>query len=241
MPARDWNAFQVSDAEEEDIMNTMNIGEVIRKYRQQRNMTQTELAACLNITPQAVSRWEMGISYPDITMLPGISEVLRVSADELLSIGPLAQAQRSGCASLWEHEEPCLNQSQADSVFDYVPAPSSGEGRRVLVVDDADFMRMILKNILTRCGHTVLAATNGQECLDLLQRERVDVCVLDIVMPVMDGIAALRRIREEHPGIRTIMLSAMSRESCVKQARQLGADAFVVKPFQEQCLTERIG
>lgn len=219
----------------------MNIGEVIRNNRQKRNMTQTELAACLNITPQAVSRWEMGISYPDIAMLPRISEVLRVSADELLGIRPLPQKEQSECESGWEHQEPCLNQSQADSIFDYVPAPLSGEGKRVLVVDDADFMRMILKDILSRCGHTVLEARNGQECLDILQSEAVDVCVLDIVMPVMDGIAALRRIREEHPGIRTIMLSALSRESCVKQARQLGADAFVVKPFQEESLIERIG
>lgn len=219
----------------------MNIGEVIRNNRQKRNMTQTELAACLNITPQAVSRWEMGVSYPDIAMLPRISEVLRVSADELLGISPLQQKEQSECESGWEHQEPCLNQSQADSIFDYVPAPLSGEGKRVLVVDDADFMRMILKDILFRCGHTVLEARNGQECLDILQSEAVDVCVLDIVMPVMDGIAALRRIREEHPGIRTIMLSALSRESCVKQARQLGADAFVVKPFQEESLIERIG
>ena len=69
----------------------------------------------------------------------------------------------------------------------------------------------------------------------------MDVCVLDIMMPVMDGIAALQRIKEEHPGIRTIMLSAMSRESCIRQTLQLGADAHVVKPFQEQCLIERIG
>lgn len=231
----------------------MNIGEVIRNNRQKRNMTQTELAACLNITPQAVSRWEMGVSYPDIAMLPRISEVLRVSADELLGIrlpgvagNRAADGERSFADSTRggkynEHQEPCLNQSQADSIFDYVPAPLSGAGKRVLVVDDADFMRMILKDVLSRCGHTVLEARNGQECLDILQSETVDVCVLDIVMPVMDGIAALQRIKEGHPGVRTIMISALSRESCVKQAWQLGADAFVVKPFQEQCLIERIG
>ncbi len=219
----------------------MDFGKMIKDCRQKSNMTQTELAACLNITPQAVSRWEMGISYPDVVMLPRISEVLRVSADELLGIRPLAQREQSECESGWEYQEPCLNQSQADSIFDYVPAPLSGEGKRVLIVDDADFMRMILKDILSRCGHTVLEARNGQECLDILQSETVDVCVLDIMMPVMDGIAALRRIKEEYSGVKTIMLSALAGESCVKQARQLGADAFVVKPFQEQCLIERIG
>lgn len=69
----------------------MDFGKRIKDYRQKSNMTQTELAACLNITPQAVSRWEMGISYLDVVMLPRISEVLRVSADELLGIRPLAQ------------------------------------------------------------------------------------------------------------------------------------------------------
>ena len=180
----------------------MNIGVVIKNNRQKSNMTQTELAACLNITPQAVSRWEMGISYPDIAMLPRISEVLRVSADELLGIrlpdlsGKEGSGGKDGSgASAWpgeyqECQEPALNQSQADSIFDYVPVPSTGEGKRILVVDDADFMRMMLKEILGRCGHTVLEARNGQECLDILERETVDVCVLDIVMPVMDGIAA---------------------------------------------------
>ena len=80
---------------------------------------------------------------------------------------------------------------------------------------------------------------NGQECLDILQSETVDVCVLDIMMPVMDGIAALQRIKEEHPGLKRVMLSAMSAESCIRQTLQLGADAYVVKPFSEQCLLER--
>lgn len=234
----------------------MNIGEIIKRRRQMRSMTQAELAALLNVTPQAVSRWEMGISYPDIAMVPKISGVLRVSADELLGIrlqdfpdGGSGGGGGSSGTAVWpgeyreyqEHPEPALNQSQADSIFDYIPAPPTGEGRRVLVVDDADFMRRILEDILTRHGHTVLQAGNGQECLDILENEAVDVCVLDIVMPVMDGIETLRRIREKHPGMKTVMLSALTGESCVRQALQLGADAFVVKPFQEKCLIERIG
>lgn len=231
----------------------MNIGGVIKDKRQKRDMTQAELASLLHVTPQAVSRWEMGISYPDIAMVPKLSEVLRVSADELLGIRPpkLADNEAGGgerrfvgpgrIGEYSEYQEPALNQSQADSIFDYVPAPCAGKSRRVLVVDDADFMRMVLEDILTRHGHTVLQARNGQECLDILQRETVEVCVLDIVMPIMDGIEALRRMKERHPGVKAIMLTALSRESCVKQARQLGADAFVVKPFQETCLIERIG
>ena len=214
----------------------MNIGEVIKSRRQRRNITQAERAELLHVTPQAVSRWEMEISYPDVAMIPDISKALWVTADELLGIVPVNEAGESK-----DDLSLILNQSQADSVFDYVPVPVSGESKKVLVTDDSDFMRMMVENILTKEGHTVLRAKDGQECLDMLQKEAVDVCVLDICMPGMHGIDVLRRIKEEHPEIKVVMLSAMSQESNVKQALELGADSFVVKPFQENILRERIG
>ena len=212
----------------------MNIGEVIKNRRQKRNLTQAELADMLNVTPQAVSRWEMGISYPDIAMVPGISEALWVTADELLG---MQGADRASGAET----DKGLNQSQVDSIFDYIPGPVSGQSKKVLVVDDADFLRSMLEDILTKQGHTVLQAKCGQEGLDVLCDEAVDVCVLDIVMPGMDGIEVLRRIKKEQPERKVIMLSALCTENVVKQALQLGADAFVVKPFGAECLIERIG
>ncbi len=209
----------------------MNIGEVIKSKRQKKNITQAELAELLKVTPQAVSRWEMGVSYPDIAMVPKISEVLQVTADELLGIKTREN----------NDYDSVLNQDQVDSIFDYIPEPVTGKSQKVLVVDDADFMRMILEDILTQQGYTVILAKDGQECLDILQDEAVDVCVLDICMPGMHGIEVLRRIKEERPGLRVVMLSALSQESSVKQALQLGADAFVVKPFQAQCLIDRLG
>ena len=74
-----------------------------------------------------------------------------------------------------------------------------------------------------------------------MRDEDVDVCVLDINMPVMDGIETLRKIKEWKTGLKVIMLSALCQESKVKLTYQLGADAFVAKPFQEKCLVERIG
>ena len=221
----------------------MNIAWVIKSKRLKQNLTQTELAALLNVTPQAVSRWEMDISYPDIAMVPKLSQVLRVSADELLGIEPIEnqETEPDRNREFDQDADQLLNQSQADSIFDYVPVSSAGEGKKVLVVDDVAFMRMRLKEILTKQGHTVLLAENGKECLDILQKEEVDVCVLDINMPVMDGIETLRRIREEKQDLRVVMLSALCMESTVKQTLQLGADAFVVKPFQDKCLIERIG
>lgn len=222
----------------------MNIGEVIKCRRQKRQMTQTELAELLRVTPQAVSRWEMGISYPDIAMIPLISEVLLVSADELLGLKPFETSGESWNASEVQQQSgspvSCLNQSQIDSIFDF-PSPVSGESKKVLAVDDANFMRMMLEDILTKNGHTFLGAKDGQECLDILQNESVDVCVLDIRMPGMDGMEVLKRIKKDYPGIKVVMLSAMCDESSVKMALQLGADAFVAKPFQAECLINRIG
>lgn len=246
----------------------MNIGDVIKNKRQKKNMTQAELAEKLNVTPQAVSRWEMGVSYPDIAMVPLLSEVLWASADELLGIRPAYpgwEATKSSAQLGWEFMEspevppgsillsagedrdngevsdPILNQSQADSIFDYVPVPVSGESKRVLVVDDANFMRMMLEDILTKHGHTVLQARDGQEGLNVLLEEAVDVCVLDINMPDMDGLEVLKRIKAGQPGVRVVMLSAQAQESNVRTALELGADAFVVKPFGAECLVERVG
>ena len=134
----------------------MNIGEVIKSRRLKRGITQAELAAMLKVTPQAVSRWEMGISYPDIAMVPKISEALWVTADELLGIKTANAGQKSQ-----ESVGVALNQSQVDSIFDYVPEPITGNSKKVLVVDDSDFMRMMLEDILRHHGHTVLQARDG--------------------------------------------------------------------------------
>lgn len=220
----------------------MIIGDVIKCKRQKKNMTQAELAERLNITPQAVSRWEMGVSYPDIAMIPLLSKELGVSADELLGIVPSYQkrdepeVEESG-----EGPAPDLNQSQVDSIFDYVPGIVSEENKKILVADDADFLRTILEDILTHCGHTVLQAKDGQECLGILSEEDVDVCLLDIHMPGMDGFEVLKKIRQNKTGLKVVMISALAQENNVRMALQLGADGFVVKPFSAECLVERIG
>lgn len=167
-------------------------------------------------------------------MLPLISEALQITADELLGIR--LTCRDSGA----DQDGELLNQSQADSIFDFIPPVKSDGHRKILIADDADFMRSILQDILTQQGHTVLLAKNGQECLHVLQNETVDVCLLDISMPVMDGLAALEKIRENCPGTRVVMLSACSTESNVRKALALGADAFIVKPFQTECLIERV-
>ncbi len=231
----------------------MEIGNVIRKHRSLKGMTQEELAAVLLVTPQAVSRWETGVSYPDIAMIPEIVKVLGVSADELLGCGIHAaddnkkQASELNysalVASVKETEGKALNQNQIDSIFECVqyPVPVS---KLVLIIDDADFMRMILTDMLGKNGHKVLQAKSGEEGLEMLKGETcgipVDVCILDIKMPGMNGLEVLEVIKKEYPDLKVIMLSAMCTEEIVKKALELGADGFVAKPFQASALLERI-
>ena len=208
----------------------MVIGEVIKKHRLAKNITQEELANALNITPQAVSRWETGISYPDVAMIPLISKYLDVSADKLL-----------GCENVGKisSEEP-LNQSQIDSIFDYIPG-KVGIIKRVLVVDDSDFMRRMLKDILSKEGHKIYETTkDGKECVEFLEKEEVDICILDIAMPVMDGMETLEVIREKYPKLKIIMLSAKCTVDNVRKTLELGADGFVAKPFAAESVVERM-
>ena len=227
----------------------MEIGNVIREHRTLKGMTQEELAQALSVTPQAVSRWEIGVSYPDIAMVPAIVKVLGVSADELLGCG--SSDKEGGTSTGFDHtavvrsgiEGDVLNQSQIDSIFDYIPI-KGGESKMVLVVDDSDFMRMMLTDMLSKNGHKVLQYKSGEECLKRLQDKtdsiNADVCILDIGMPGMNGLEVLEQIKKDCRNLKVIMLSALCTEENVKKALELGADGFVAKPFQASSLLERI-
>jgi two-component system chemotaxis response regulator CheY len=104
----------------------------------------------------------------------------------------------------------------------------------VLVVDDAAFMRLAIKNVLTKHGFNVVAdAKNGQEGVEKYKEFKPDVVTMDITMPDMTGIEALKLIREFDPGAKVVMISAMGQESMVKEAILSGAKSFIVKPYKE--------
>ena len=105
--------------------------------------------------------------------------------------------------------------------------------KRVLIVDDALFMRMKLKDILERNGFEVVAeAQNGMEAVEKFKSERPDIVTMDITMPEMDGIEALKEIMKIDPNAKIIMCSAMGQQSMVMDAIQAGAIDFIVKPFE---------
>jgi two-component system, chemotaxis family, chemotaxis protein CheY len=113
---------------------------------------------------------------------------------------------------------------------------------RVLVVDDAAFMRKVLSDALAKGGHDVVGeAANGLEAVSQFQALHPDVTTLDITMPEKDGLEALREILAADPGARVIMCSALGQESKVLESIKSGAKDFVVKPFQPDRVLEAIG
>jgi two-component system chemotaxis response regulator CheY len=113
---------------------------------------------------------------------------------------------------------------------------------RVLVVDDAAFMRKVVSDALTKGGHEVIGeASNGIEAVARWQELQPELTTLDITMPEKDGLTALREIMALDPGARVIMCSALGQESKVLEAVKAGARDFVIKPFQADRVLDAVG
>lgn len=112
---------------------------------------------------------------------------------------------------------------------------------RILIVDDAAFMRMMVKDILTKNGYEIAGeAENGQQAVDMYHEQKPDLVTLDITMPEKDGIQALKEIKGKDPEANIIMCSAMGQQAMVVDAIQAGAKDFIVKPFQADRVIEAI-
>lgn len=105
---------------------------------------------------------------------------------------------------------------------------------RVLIVDDAAFMRNMIRDILVKNGFEVVGeAGNGNEAIRLFEELKPDIVTMDIVMPMKSGIEATREIVAKHPDARVVMCSALGQETLVMEAMDVGAKDFIVKPFKE--------
>lgn len=105
---------------------------------------------------------------------------------------------------------------------------------RILIVDDAEFLRMRISKMLTSDGHEVLEAENGLEAVEVYKKEKPDIVLMDVTMPEMDGLTALKEIKTFDPQAKVIMLTALGQESVVLEAIKTGAKDFVVKPFERE-------
>lgn len=111
----------------------------------------------------------------------------------------------------------------------------------ILLVDDAAFMRMMLKDILVKNGYEVLGeAENGLKAVEKYKELNPDLVIMDITMPEMDGIEAVKEIKKINPSAAVIMCSAMGQQSMVIEAIQSGAKDFIVKPFQAERIIEAV-
>lgn len=112
---------------------------------------------------------------------------------------------------------------------------------KVLIVDDAAFMRMMIKDILEKNGFEVVGeASNGIKAVELYKTEKPDVVTMDITMPDMDGVEAVKEIKSMDPAAKIIMCSAMGQQTMVMDAIKAGAKDFIVKPFQPDRVLEAI-
>lgn len=109
--------------------------------------------------------------------------------------------------------------------------------KRLLIVDDALIMRMKIREVAMKAGWTVVAeASNGLEGVQLFEQHRPDMVTLDMVMPEMDGLSALKAIRENHPEAQVVMVSAVNQKDKLRECIAAGAMDFVVKPFDPERL-----
>lgn len=114
-------------------------------------------------------------------------------------------------------------------------------GRKVLITDDTAFMRMTLRNILEKNGYEVVGdAEDGQVAVDKYMELRPDLVTMDITMPRMDGITAIKKIMEVDPQAKIVVCSAMGQKALVIEALNAGARDFIVKPFQAERIINAI-
>ena len=113
--------------------------------------------------------------------------------------------------------------------------------KNILICDDAAFMRMMIKDILTKNGYNIAGeAENGAMAVDKYNETKPDLVLMDITMPEMDGIQALKKIKENDPSASVIMCSARGQQAMVIESIQSGARDFIVKPFQADRVLEAV-
>jgi CheY-like chemotaxis protein len=113
----------------------------------------------------------------------------------------------------------------------------------VLVVDDEDQMRKLIRLVLQKEGHTVVEASNGKKAVQHIQENEIDLVISDVVMPDMDGIELIQEIRKAHPKMKILAISGAGQEGpglYLNIAERLGADAILMKPFAPGQLIEKV-
>ena len=111
----------------------------------------------------------------------------------------------------------------------------------ILIVDDSTYLRVMIKKILRKLGHTIIAeANNGEEALVAYKQHRPDLVTMDIVMPKLNGLVAVKQILQMDSTANIIIVTALGHEPMIRQAIKLGAKDFVIKPFKQDELVKAV-
>lgn len=111
----------------------------------------------------------------------------------------------------------------------------------VLIVDDSSFIRSMISKVVTRAGLEVIGvAATGEEALELVEKLKPQYLTLDMIMPDMTGLDVLSAVKKHYPQIKVIMISTMARQSMIEEARALGADKYLMKPFDDEELEKTL-
>jgi len=265
-------------------------GSYIRMLRTGNHLTQQALAKKLHVTDKAVSKWERGLSVPDVFLFPRLAEALGVTVADLLqectvdrAPSRLARFYEStsdirtplhiilGCANLMEKhiDEPSLLNRYLESIRvsgkyllsvldqprdlrdpaeDVLPpagrtSACNFSGKRFLVVEDMAVNREIAGEILRETGAEVDFAENGRVCLGKVLAAPAgtyDLILMDLRMPVMDGLEATRRLRQAGCALPVVAMTANVHERDRRAALEAGMNAFTEKPFRIERLFSAI-
>ena len=107
----------------------------------------------------------------------------------------------------------------------------------ILIVDDEAMMRNLLQKILVREGYKTMTASHGREALEVMTNNNIDIVISDLKMPEMDGFALLKELKQSHPDVGVIIMTAYGDTYTVKDALLLGADEYITKPFKSHEIT----
>ncbi len=112
--------------------------------------------------------------------------------------------------------------------------------KSVLIVDDTNFMRKMLRDLISKHYDVVGEAENGKECLEMMEKHDPDLITLDVIMPEMDGLEALPKIIEKNEDQKVIMVTSVGQHEKVTEAMNKGASGYIIKPFDEEKVMEEI-
>jgi len=111
----------------------------------------------------------------------------------------------------------------------------------ILVVDDSLYLRVMIKKILKKIGHTIVAeAGNGLEAIEMYKEHKPDLVTMDVVMPKLNGLLAIKEILELDPSSNIIIVTALGHEPMIREALRIGAKDFVIKPFKQDELVNAV-